>query len=158
MPSNPEVRALRRKAILQLLREKKPIRSQADLVRKLREQSVQATQPSISRDLRELGVHRSNGRYVLEPGVSEEWDLGRFTDFVEAFKTAGPYQTLVRTRSGTARIVAMAIDLLHWPEVVGTIAGENTVLVCTENGDDQKGLLLRLARFLRRGPVDTSEP
>lgn len=153
MPSDLEARERRREAILEILREKDtPVRSQGELVGMLRQRGIPATQPSVSRDLQELGIRRWRGRYLVDvqPGWSDEWDLGRFTEFIEGFRTAGPYQTLVKTRTGMARIVGMAIDTLQWPEVVGTIAGEDTLLVCTANEEDQQRVLQKLAPLMRR--------
>ena len=59
-------------------------------------------------------------------------------------RTAGPSLTVVKTTTGTAQSVAVAIDESGWPEVVGTISGDDTIFIATEDGREQRKLRERL--------------
>jgi transcriptional regulator of arginine metabolism len=65
-------------------------------------------------------------------------------NFVVEVRTAGASLTVVRTTTGTAQSVAVAIDQSHWPEVVGTISGDDTIFIATETDRDQRKLRERL--------------
>lgn len=147
MPTDLETR---RNAILEIVMGPVPVRSQAQLLERLREDGITAAQPSISRDLRDLGIVRVNGRYTLKKWVTEEddWDLRRVSSLIEKLKPAGPYNTVVITRAGAARFVALTIDAARLPEVVGTVAGEDTVVVLTATDEDQHTFFNRFRNLL----------
>jgi transcriptional regulator of arginine metabolism len=148
MPSDQELREIRQREILAVL-HRSPVASQRDLVELLRRQGIAATQSSVSRDLRDLGVARVGGRY-LAPAEPEQGDsgLGSLAAFLRAVKTAGAHLTVVLTTVGAAQSIGLAIDRAAWPEVVGTISGDDTVFVATAGADDQARLLHRLGRFV----------
>ena len=135
----------RRGAIVRLLRSG-PVRRQADLVRLLKKAGYGATQSSISRDLRDLGVLKASGRYVLPPDevTRANGDFGTLAQFVRQLRRAGPSITVLRTTIGAAQSVAVAIDKAEWPEVVGTISGDDTIFIATEGGREQRKLRERL--------------
>jgi transcriptional regulator of arginine metabolism len=68
--------------------------------------------------------------------------------FLRGAKPAGPYTTVVRTVVGAAQTVAVAVDNAEWPEVVGTMAGDDTIFIATADADGQAQLLRRLQRLL----------
>lgn len=135
----------RRSAIVRILRDGL-VRRQQDLVRLLKKTGLEATQSSISRDLRDLGVLRAGGRYVLPPDeVSRaNGDFGALAQFVRALRRAGPSLTVLRTTIGAAQSVAVAIDRAEWPEVAGTISGDDTIFIATASARAQDELLARL--------------
>ncbi|HYM36338.1 MAG TPA: hypothetical protein VET48_13130 [Steroidobacteraceae bacterium] len=140
----------RRAAILRIIRES-PVAKQDELVKRLKKQGFDATQSSISRDLRELHVAKAGDRYIV-PSTEMPAPSNLFASvatFVLTIKTAGPSLTVVNTISGTAQSVAEAIDKGEWPEVVGTIAGENTIFIATEDGRAQRKLAERLREAFR---------
>lgn len=150
MPSD-RLRSKRQDAILELIAERKMIRSQAELQEMLLEKGIQAAQPSISRDLAELGIKRVKGRYVLR--AWRDVDEGSFEDvvgFVQQVHRSGPYIAVVLTSPGAARVVAWAIDASGWPEVAGTVAGEDTIFVTTPTAEDQQLLFDRLKQYLKK--------
>ena len=116
----------RRGAIVRILREGM-VRRQQDLVRLLKKAGHEVTQSSISRDLRDLGVLKASGRYVLPPDevTRANGDFGTLSQFVRQLRRAGPSLTVLRTTIGAAQSVAVAIDRAEWPEVAGTISGED---------------------------------
>lgn len=140
----------RRNAILRILRGT-PVRNQDELVRLLRQAGHEVTQSSISRDLRDLGVMKSAGRYLppLERAPAAIDDFAAVRRFVRGVATAGTALTVVRTTAGAAQSVAIAIDKAEWPEVVGTISGDDTIFVATDTARAQAQLVDRLRALFR---------
>ena len=107
------------------------IRTQEDLAEALRNRGVEASQVTLSRDLRELGVFKAaDGYRQADPGPAPE-DAHALASVVRQFLTeAIPAQNLVvlKTRPGGAAALALAIDRAHWPEIIGTVAGDDTIL------------------------------
>jgi transcriptional regulator of arginine metabolism len=140
----------RRSAILRILRGS-AVRKQDELVRILRKEGHEVTQSSISRDLRDLGVLKASGRY-LPPSDDAVRTLGNFDalrQFVRGVATAGPSLTVLRTTIGAAQSVATAIDQAAWPEVVGTISGDDTIFLATATARAQAQLVERLRELFR---------
>jgi transcriptional regulator of arginine metabolism len=140
----------RRGAIVRILRAGQ-VRRQQDLVRLLKKTGLEVTQSSISRDLRGLGVLKAGGRYVLPPDeVSRaNGDFGALAQFVRALRRAGPSLTVLRTTIGAAQSVAVAIDRAEWPEVAGTISGDDTIFIATASLHAQAELIARLRTLFR---------
>lgn len=135
----------RRAAILRIIGES-AVRNQDELVKVLRKQGFEATQSSVSRDLRELGVAKAGDRYILPAGDANPLHnpFAAVVKFVLEIKTAGASLTVLKTATGTAQSVAVAIDRSDWPEVVGTISGDDTIFIATDEPKDQKKLRERL--------------
>jgi len=140
----------RRSAILRLLRDG-TVRRQYELVRLLKKEGHDATQSSISRDLRDLGVLKASGRYVPphEEPARLNGDFGTLAQFVRAPRRAGPTITVLRTTIGAAQSVAVAIDKAEWPEVAGTISGDDTIFIATASARAQDALIERLRALFR---------
>jgi len=140
----------RRGAIVRLLRAGS-VRRQADLVRLLKKEGYDATQSSISRDLRDLGVLKASGRYVLAPDevTRANGDFGTLSQFVRQLRRAGPAITVLRTTIGAAQSVAVAIDRAEWPEVAGTLSGDDTIFIATASARAQDELIGRLRLLFR---------
>jgi transcriptional regulator of arginine metabolism len=135
----------RRDAILRLIRGG-VVRRQSELAQLLRKSGFAVTQSSVSRDLRELGVLKASGRY-LPPAAETAHANGNFSAlaaFVRAVRPAGPSISVIRTSTGAAQSVAVAIDKAEWPEVVGTISGDDTIFIATPDARAQQRLLARL--------------
>jgi transcriptional regulator of arginine metabolism len=140
----------RRDSILRHLRAG-AVRRQSDLVDLLKQEGFDVTQSSVSRDMRELGVSKAQGRY-LPPGEEVSQAQGSFSAierFVRDIRTAGPSITVIRTSVGAAGSVAVAIDKAAWSEVIGTISGDDTIFVATQDGPAQQRLLARLRSAFR---------
>ena len=140
----------RRQAIVRILRDGR-VGRQEDLARLLKTEGFEVTQSSVSRDLRDLGVLKASGRYVL-PADEVSRTNGDFTmlaQFVRGLKRAGPSLTVLRTTIGAAQSVAVAIDRAEWPEVAGTISGDDTIFIATANASAQDALVARLQAIFR---------
>ena len=119
---------------------------QADLVRLLEREGFEVTQSSVSRDLRDLGVAKVGDRYVLAEDAASAAPAGfeAVANFVQGWKEAGPNLIVVRTTIGAAQSVALAIDRARWPEIVGTISGDDTIFIATDSARRQKLVADRL--------------
>jgi transcriptional regulator of arginine metabolism len=140
----------RRSAIVRILRHG-IVRKQDELVDLLRRDGYEATQSSISRDLRDLGVLKAAGRYVMPPDeiTRANGDFAMLAQFVRQIRAAGPCLTVVRTTIGAAQSVAVAIDKAEWPDVVGTISGDDTIFIATDGKRAQARLIERLHQTFR---------
>lgn len=135
---------LRRAAIVKLIRES-VVHKQEELVKLLKKQGFDATQSSVSRDLRELQVAKAGDRYIVpDAGVRATDPFAAVSGFVKGVRTAGGSLTVVRTTTGTAQSVAVLIDNAAWSEVVGTISGDDTIFIATEDARAQQQLTKRL--------------
>jgi transcriptional regulator of arginine metabolism len=123
-------KAHRQRAILELVKSR-PIQTQEQLVEELRRLDHQVTQATVSRDIRELGLLRApsadGSRYAPRTGLGARGG-SVLRDFVLSIDGV-EFLTIVHTPPGTANLVALAIDEAAWPEVAGTLAGDDTVLV-----------------------------
>lgn len=146
-------RATRDRLILQAIREA-PVSSQDELRRRLARRGVHASQSTLSRDIRRLGlvkVPSPDGppRYALpEPTPDEEGQrLERLLPDLLVGVTATGNLLVVKTLSGAAQPVAAALDHADWPEVLGTIAGDDTLLVVLRGHPEAPGVAERLRRL-----------
>jgi transcriptional regulator of arginine metabolism len=134
MPSSREVQERRREAIRAILMaEEPPIAEQKDLVELLKSRGIPATQSSVSRDLRELGAVRWDGRYQILDWEGGESPLRNARGLVLKIMKVEPQQILIVTRPGGGGFVGEAVEACGFEDVVGTIAGYSSVLVFTEN-------------------------
>ncbi len=146
------MKQLRQRAIRDLV-EQRPIRTQQELAAALRERGFRATQATISRDVAELGLGKGSkdGRpaYVLPPRlrdaeVSGEDRLRRLLSDVPVEFRVADLILVVKTLPGSAHAVAAALDRTQWPEIVGSIAGDDTVFVATPDKSSLRRLRDRL--------------
>ncbi len=140
-------REARRTAIVRLLRAT-PVRRQQELVRLLKREGHAVTQSSISRDLRELGVLKHSDGYVLpddaEISARTQDNFATVAQFVREVRTAGTSITVVKTTIGSAGSVAAAIDKAGWPDVAGTVSGDDTIFIATADARAQARVLEQL--------------
>ena len=138
-------KAHRHRVILDLVK-KQPIQTQEELVQELRRLDHHVTQATVSRDIRELGLYREPGptgpRYAVRNGLGLRVNqvLRGFTLAVEGVQ----FMAVVHTPPGTANLVAFAIDQSAWAEVLGTIAGDDTVLVICAGARERRAVEKRL--------------
>ncbi len=138
----PRNRAARLSLISQIISDRK-IRSQRELAAILMEQGFEIAQPTLSRDLDDLAVGKdSAGFYNLQAqGETSESKLNRvLRDFLVSADLAGNLVVL-KTPPGAAHLVAGAIDFARLSDVLGTVAGDDTVMVVVRNSQMGKDLL-----------------
>lgn len=121
---------LRQARILDLLKQR-PVASQSEIVTLLRDSRIDATQASISRDIRELGLIKMGGTYVraLQNGHAESPGGPNKNELIDSITPAGANLIVVRTPIGAASIVAAQLDRERGPDIVGTIAGDDTIFI-----------------------------
>jgi transcriptional regulator of arginine metabolism len=139
----------RRTTLAKIIREQ-AVGRQSELVAMLRKYGHAATQSSVSRDLRELGVAKMGDRYVLPETAVTKNDFSTLKQFVNARLTAGTNLTVLKTTVGSAQSVAVAIDTARWPEVIGTLSGDDTIFIATAGAREQRKLGSRLLALFGR--------
>ena len=145
MPNSPEIQSERQTAIRQLL-GKGPAGTQRSLVNALIAQGFGATQSSVSRDLKELGAVKTASGYELPGLASGDDEVAKVSGLLREIETAGPNLIVIKTAIGAAQRVALALDRSGWPEMVGNVGGDDTILVATKNASGQRNLLSKIAR------------
>ncbi len=145
------MKKMRQKAILDLVRNRE-ISSQEELLEKLLAQKIDVSQSTLSRDIQELRLAKSGGVYTVMEGEaapasddSARWIMREF------LREASVAQNILvlKTDPGNASIVARAIDTAGWEEVVGSIAGDDTVFVVVRTSKDSQELKRRVMDFLK---------
>jgi transcriptional regulator of arginine metabolism len=140
----------RRDAIRQILLSQ-PAATQQQLVAALNARGLDATQSSISRDLRELGAVKTSRGYELGGHETDSEDeFAAVADLLRDLQTAGPHLLVIKTAIGAAQRVALALDRSNWPEIVGNVGGDDTVFTATPNGTAQRSLLAKINRIAGR--------
>jgi transcriptional regulator of arginine metabolism len=145
----------RQSTILELI-ENNDVETQDDLSALLRKKGYEVTQATISRDIKELKlvkVQSDGGAYKYAASGKEP--LGRLDIFRRVFRDtvvsveAAASLVVVRTMSGSANAAAEAIDVMELPDVVGTLAGDNTIFVAVKEEGRQKNVVDALSRMLK---------
>lgn len=134
----------RHQKLTDLIRMKR-IANQHDLLAELSGIGIHANQASISRDLNELGIAKVKGIYCLPQIRSGDSTV---TDFLD-FDTAGEHLIVIKTSIGKAPAVALAIDNLKLADVVGTLAGDDTIFVATKGAAQQRAVTRKIMQHLR---------
>ena len=147
------VRKHQRQQVLLRLVSERALATQEELVRALRAAGLRATQATVSRDIVELGLVKvaRDGHHVYAPpvpGASGGPDrLRRFCeDYPVDAAVAGPLVVL-RSLPGTANALAAAIDAARLPQVVGTLAGDDTVFLAVSRDRETAAVVARLREY-----------
>jgi transcriptional regulator of arginine metabolism len=143
------MKARRQSAILEVI-GRQPVRSQEQLRRTLRASGFDVTQATLSRDIREIGLVKggADGAYQAPgaPAANGHTAASRLQRSLTEYMTrVDRVQQLVllRTGPGQAQILGVAIDGAQLPEVVGTLAGDDTILVITRDAAAARALVKR---------------
>jgi transcriptional regulator of arginine metabolism len=143
-------KSYRQGQILKLIRSNHP-HTQEDLAKALRAIGIPATQVTLSRDIRELGLVKTADGYsqgMPEAGSSGPDVITLAREFVQDIRVAQNLLVL-RTPAGHANSVAVALDQAEWPEVTGTIAGDDTILVVAPDAKTAEALRAKFLRVLK---------
>jgi len=143
------VKARRQSAILDAVQHQ-PVRSQEQLRRQLRSAGFDVTQATLSRDIRELQLVKggADGAYQApsRPATNGHGGVGMLQKALSEYLTKADQvqqMVLLRTGPGQAQILGVAIDSARLPDVVGTLAGDDTILVITRGARQAKALVKR---------------
>jgi len=144
------MKARRQSAIVDAVR-RQPIRSQEQLRQAIRSAGFDVTQATLSRDIRELALVKGgpDGAYQdpAQAGSNGHGATARLHKAVAEYlgrMERVQQMVLLRTGPGQAQILAVAIDGAEWPEVVGTVAGDDTILVIARDARRARELVKRL--------------
>lgn len=149
------MKSTRQNAILELIREK-DIETQEELADALRKRDFKVTQATVSRDIRELrllkvlspgGTYKYAAADRPENGLSERFHR-IFSESVLSMAHAYN-QVLIKTLPGSANVAAEMLDSLRWPEILGTLAGDNTILMIVRTAEEVEVVLRRIDDMLR---------
>lgn len=147
------MKATRHAKILELIRQYE-IETQEELSDYLRKEGYQATQATVSRDIRELKLTKvaaENGRQRYAAISERGSDMtGKYVRvFKEGFRSAETAQNIlvIKTVSGMAMAVAAALDNMQCDEIVGSIAGDDTIMCAVRTSGDAEALLARLRKL-----------
>ena len=136
------VKRARQKHILNLIRAKR-IGTQEELRAHLERSGMAATQSSVSRDLEDLGVVKHHGFYAL-PHANGDSARG-----LVSLEVAGDVLVVARCLPGRASSVAVEIDDAAITEIVGTLAGEDTIFVATRDSKSQRTAIKKIWEMFR---------
>jgi transcriptional regulator of arginine metabolism len=144
-------KALRQRVILEIVGQG-TIASQEDLQKALRKRGFRVGQATLSRDIRELNLSKTARGYSLPQGESTVGlalpPVSRLVrEFVLEVRVAQNL-LVVKTIVGSAQPVAAALDAEEWPELVGTIAGDDTILIVSPDKESAKKLAHRIEEML----------
>ena len=140
-------KSYRQGQIVKLIRARN-ISTQEDLAAALNQVGVDATQVTLSRDIREIGLVKTAHGYRALPPQQRPEDLTAVSaEFLRDVRVA-QNQIVLRTAPGHASAVAVALDSANWSEVVGTLAGDDTVLVICPDAAVAETVRVRLMNML----------
>ena len=134
---------VRRDAIREIL-ETEAVQNQESLRVALEARGFAATQSSVSRDLKELSAVKTARGYEL-PAAAEATTQADVEALLRGLTPAGPNLLVIKTAIGAAQQVALALDESGWSDVVGTVAGDDTVFAATPGAMAQRRLMSRIA-------------
>ena len=146
-------KTFRQGQILNLIRNQR-IHTQEELSLALKKLGIDVTQVTLSRDMRELGLVKTPQGYreAQEAAAADERHAGALTRAIEEFVRdlqAAQNIVIIRTDPGNAQPVAFALDNGDWPEIVGTIAGDDTVLAVASDSKQALKAKEKLLALLR---------
>ena len=137
----------RQESIISIIGAKR-IATQTELAEELARRGIEATQSSVSRDIYELGLTKVNGHYAAPRAASPAVVPTIGID------TAGDNIIVIRTDTGLAQPAALAIDRANIEEIIGTVAGDDTILVAVKNASAQRAAIKKIKRLFERGALD----
>lgn len=150
---SPEVR----KALVTRLIAHEVIESQEDLLQMLKREGVRVTQATASRDLLELGAYRGKDkhgivRYILGEGSQQTTAVAQLIDGQSSGNLA-----VLRTQPGGAQLLASSLDKSDLPGLIGTIAGDDTVMAIAKSASGGARLLKDIQKFLLASSVKSTQ-
>ena len=149
------MKTVRQMAILDII-AKQDVETQEELAEALRDRGIQVTQATVSRDIKELRLLKvltPSGSYKYATADKAENGLSeRFIRMLaESLLSVAASNNLivVKTLSGSANVAAEALDSLHWPEILGTLAGDNTILLIIRTEAEALEVVRRIQEMIK---------
>ena len=146
----------RQMAMIEIIQEK-PVQTQEELAKELIARGFQVTQATVSRDIKKLRLIKTTNIdgiscYALNTPSNQNVTDRHIRIFVEAVLSVQVAGNLVviKTMPGSANAACETIDSLNWPEIIGTIAGDNTLFLAAESEASARALVERFEEILER--------
>lgn len=150
------MKSMRHNLILEII-ESKDIETQEELAEELKRRNIKVTQATVSRDIKELRLLKvlaEGGKYKYatveraEKGMSDRF-IRILSESVMSIEAAGNL-VVIKTITASASAASEAIDSMKWPEVLGTIAGDNTILIIARSEAVVETLLQRFESLIKK--------
>ena len=149
------MKSVRHNLILEII-ENKDIETQEELAEELKRRNVKVTQATVSRDIKELRLLKvlaEGGRYKYatveraEKGMSDRF-IRILSESILSVESAGNL-IVIKTITASANAGCEAIDSMKWPEVLGTIAGDNTIFMVIRSEAEVPGVTQRITELMK---------
>lgn len=149
------MKTVRQVTILDII-EKNEIETQEELADALRQRGIQVTQATVSRDIKELrllkvltpmGTYKYATADKAENGLTDRFIRMLAESVLSVASSAN--MIVIKTLSGSAAVAAEALDSFHWPEVLGTIAGDNTIFMVVRTIDEVQTVVDRIQEMMK---------
>ena len=149
------MKTVRQVTILDII-EKNEIETQEELADALRQRGIQVTQATVSRDIKELrllkvltpmGSYKYATADKAENGLTDRFIRMLAESVLSVASSAN--MIVIKTLSGSAAVAAEALDSFHWPEVLGTIAGDNTIFMVVRTLDEVQTVVDRIQEMMK---------
>lgn len=146
----------KRQALIREIVENQNIQTQEELAEALRERGLLVTQATVSRDIKELhllkvlaedGGYRYATMEKSEKGTNDRL-IHMLANSLVDMQSANNL-IVMHTLAGSAHVAGEAVDSLHWPEVLGTIAGDNTILVVVRSNEEVEAVMRRFRGLIK---------
>ena len=150
------MKSMRHNIILEII-ESKDIETQEELAEELKRRNIQVTQATVSRDIKELRLVKAladGGKYKYatveraEKGMSDRL-IRILSESIMSIESASNLM-VIKTLSASASVAGEAIDSMKWPEVLGTISGDNTILVIARSEAAVESLRQRFDALIKK--------
>jgi transcriptional regulator of arginine metabolism len=145
------MKKIRQKAILDLVRSQE-VASQEELLEGLLARKIEVSQSTLSRDIQELGLAKSGGVYTVmgaEPPRSSDETIRRILREFLTDVAVAQNLVVLKTGPGNASTLSQAIDDAGWEEIVGSLAGENTVFIAVRSDKESRRIADRIREYLK---------
>jgi len=149
------MKTVRQVAILDII-EKQDIETQEELAEALRIRGIKVTQATVSRDIKELrllkvltptGAYKYATADKAENGLTDRF-IRMLAESLLSVAASGNL-IVVKTLSGSANVAAEALDSLHWPEILGSLAGDNTILLIIRTPEEVPAVMARIQEMIK---------
>jgi transcriptional regulator of arginine metabolism len=150
------MKSVRHNLILEII-ESKDVETQEELAEELKRRNVKVTQATVSRDIKELRLLKvlgEGGKYKYatveraEKGMNDRF-IRILTESVMSIESAGNL-IVIKTLSASANAAGEAVDSMKWPEVLGSVAGDNTLLIITRSEAAVEILMQRFDSLIKK--------
>jgi arginine repressor len=150
------MKSARQSTILEII-SKADVETQEELAEELGKMNITVTQATVSRDIKELRLVKvqSTKTGLYKYATSEHGESGLSDRFIRMFAESvlsvahSGNMIVVKTLSGSANVAAEAIDSMRWPEILGTLAGDNTIFMVVRSNNEVQAVVDRISEIMK---------